>query len=135
MTDMKQHTRRRLLKAGMAWTAAPWSAACGGGDAGTDASETAAPAADTSVVATNTTPSTTTGTTAAAATPMPTAVAPTVTSAYRAGQPYLFQSIAVANYPSTLGGSAFNADTWGDARRAMRRFAVKVADAVAFSAS
>lgn len=33
--------------------------------------------------------------------------------AYRPAHPYLFQSIAAPTYPSTLGGSAYNADLWG----------------------
>ncbi len=40
-------------------------------------------------------------------------VLPVVTGAYRSGQSYLFQNIATPTYRSTLGGGAYNADTWG----------------------
>lgn len=38
-------------------------------------------------------------------------------------------------FSSDLYMASFSGDTWGDARRAMRRFAIKVADAVATAAS
>jgi hypothetical protein len=45
------------------------------------------------------------------------------------------QTVEHRYYSHDLYDARFNADTWGDARRAMRRFATKVADAVAISAS
>lgn len=45
------------------------------------------------------------------------------------------QTVEHRYYSHDLWDARFNADTWGDARRAMRRFAAKVADAVALSAS
>jgi hypothetical protein len=45
------------------------------------------------------------------------------------------QTVEHRYYSHDLWDARFNADTWGDARRAMRRFATKVADAVAISAS
>lgn len=45
------------------------------------------------------------------------------------------QTVEYRYYSHDLWDARFNADTWGDARRAMRRFAGKVADAVATSAS
>jgi hypothetical protein len=45
------------------------------------------------------------------------------------------QTVEHRYYSHDLWDAQYNADTWGDARRAMRRFATKVADAVALSAS
>jgi hypothetical protein len=47
----------------------------------------------------------------------------------------VIQTVEHRYYSHDLWYARYNADTWGDARRAMRRFATKVADAVALSAS
>ncbi len=38
---------------------------------------------------------------------------PASASGYRDGQTYLFQSVAVASYPSALGGGTYSTDNWG----------------------
>lgn len=47
----------------------------------------------------------------------------------------VIQNVEHRYYSHDLWDARYNADTWGDARRAMRRFATKVADAVAAGAS
>ena len=47
----------------------------------------------------------------------------------------VIQAVEHRYYSHDLWDARYNPDTWGDARRAMRRFAGKIADAVALSAS
>ena len=91
--------RRAIFRAGAALGALPWFGACSGGG-GVD------PAASALNVA-----ATATSTSLAAGGPPP--VQAKVTGAYRPGQTYLFQSIGVVKYTSTLGGGDFSTDTWG----------------------
>ena len=95
--------RRALFRTSAVFGALPWLGACSGG--GTADAATAAAAAPLG------TPPASAPTTPAAAGPAP--VQATITGAYRPGQTYLFQSIGVAKYTSTLGGSSYDADAWG----------------------
>ena len=92
--------RRELLKISATFGALPLLGACGGGS-GNAAAAAAEPALGASPAA------------APPVSPSPPPIQVQVTGAYRSGQTYLFQSIGVAKYPSTLGGSDYNADGWG----------------------